>query len=185
MRRKNLPRYHSFCVNDTTQATTHSYCAVRLNAATRGRLHSQGAFAPRDFTVPAPKGYAVSSAARSHQIRALCEFSALCFFIIAFEVIVAYFLLIVKRFGRESRRNLNFKQLFLQTRILLRAALYRLFMPLLATRQEVAKKRAKTFPLGSPFHCRATWRIKRDYIKKFHAVPQILPSRAAGGERKI
>ena len=38
----------------------------------------------------------------------------------------------------------------LRTRVQLRAALYRLFMSLLATRQEVAKKRAKTFPLGSP-----------------------------------
>jgi hypothetical protein len=38
------------------------------------------------------------------------------------------------------------------------------FMPLLATRQEVAKKRAKAFPLGSPFPCRATKRNKRDYI---------------------
>ena len=58
------------------------------------------------------------------------------------------------------------------------------FMSLLASRQEVTKKRAKTFPLGSPFPCRATWRNKRDHIFCFRAVLQMLPPRAAGIEKQ-
>ena len=102
MRRKNLPRYHSRCVKDTTQASMRfSHCALRLNAAGRGGLHSPKEFFA-DFTVPAPKGYAVPSAAQFHQPRALCEFSAFCFFIIAFQVILSYFIWFVKGFGGKS-----------------------------------------------------------------------------------
>jgi len=38
--------------------------------------------------------------------------------------------------------------------------------------------------LELPWHCRATWHIKRDYIKILRAVHQILPPRAAGVEAK-
>ena len=153
MRRKNLPRYHSFCVNDTTQALTRPCCAVHLNAVGRGGLHSQWRIVLFcDFTVPAPKGYAVSSATRSHQPRALCEFSALCFFIIAFQHILAYFSGVVKGVGGKSIGMVEFftassvdAHTVLRTR-----SLSRYLLPLLGTRQEVAKKRARTFPPGTP-----------------------------------
>ncbi len=104
MRRKNLPRYHSFCVNDTTQAPTRkTRCAVHLNAVGRGGLLSRrGEFCSPDFTVPAPKGYAVPSATQFHRPCALCKVSTLCFFITAFQVILAYFIWFVKGFGGKS-----------------------------------------------------------------------------------
>ena len=46
-------------------------------------------------------------------------------------------------------------------------------MLLLGTHQEVTKKCAKTFPLGTPFPCRATNKNKRDHISFFHAVLQV------------
>ena len=103
MRRKNLPRYHSFCVNDTTQMLTRKgCCTVRLNAAGRVRLLFGKGAPLRHFTVPAPKGYAMSSATQFHQPCALCKVSTFCFFIIAFQHILSYFISIVKGFGRES-----------------------------------------------------------------------------------
>ena len=46
------------------------------------------------------------------------------------------------------------------------------------------RKRAKAFPLGSPRHCRATWRVWEKNMKDFYSSPAILPPRAAGGESK-
>ena len=59
-------------------------------------------FSPRDFTVPAQKGYAMPSATQFHRPCALCKFSTFCFFIIAFQHILAYFYGVVKGFGREK-----------------------------------------------------------------------------------
>jgi hypothetical protein len=50
----------------------------------------------------------------------------------------------------RERRYLIFPQLLLLTRVQLRAALCGLLMLLLVARQEVAKKRAQAFPLGTP-----------------------------------
>ena len=109
MRRKNLPRYHSFCVNDTTQMLTRKgCCTVHLNAAGRGGLHSRRGVSPCDFTVPAPKGYAMSSATQFHQPCALCKVSTFCFFIIAFQPILSYFIEVVKGFGGESKWKTKF-----------------------------------------------------------------------------
>ena len=55
-------------------------------------------------------------------------------------------------------------------------------MTLLATRQEVSKKRARTFPPGPPFLCRTTKMATRDHIKALDPVPQVLPPRAAGSD---
>ena len=103
MRRKNLPRYHSFCVNDTTLGDNPlgdvPHALTRRDGAdyTRGKGNCS-----RDFTVPAQKGYAMPSAAQLHRPCALCEFSTFCFFIIAFQHILSYFISIVKGFGLEK-----------------------------------------------------------------------------------
>ena len=157
MRRKNLPRYHSRCVKDTTQASMRfSHCALRLNAAGRGGLHSpKESFA--DFTVPAPKGYAVPSAAQFHQPRALCEFSAFCFFIIAFQVILSHFIWFVKGFGGKSIGISDFlatSPFVAHTASRVRGSQDCPFF--VAEQRKGERKSAKTFPLGSPRHCRAT-----------------------------
>ncbi|MBQ7398649.1 MAG: hypothetical protein IJW09_07505 [Clostridia bacterium] len=57
-------------------------------------------------------------------------------------------------------------------------------MPLLAARQEVAKKRAKAFPLGFPLALPLYKAHQEIDIKIFYAVLQVLSPRAAGVESK-
>ena len=114
-------------------------------------------FVPCRFTFPAPKGYAVSSAAQFHQTCALCEFSALCFFIIAFQVILSYFIWFVKGFGGKSIGISDFlatSPFVAHTASRVRGSQDCPFF--VAEQRKGERKSAKTFPLGSPRHCRAT-----------------------------
>ena len=80
--------------------------------------------------------------------------------------------------------NDTIKQLRLRTRVQLRAALCGVFMLLLGTSQEVTKKDAKTFPLGSPLSV-PLYKDKDE--KNRYSYPVSLatePTRAAGEESK-
>ena len=208
MRRKNLPRYHSFCVNDTTQAPTRkTRCAVHLNAVGRGGLLSRrGEFCSSDFTVPAPKGYAVPSATQFHQPCALCKVSTLCFFIIAFQVILAYFIWFVKGFGGKSigiteflatsstgergasclakGRKPKFKQLLLQPRTASRARCTAFYATSCYAARSGQETRQDVPSWISPALPRYKDNDEID-INGFHAMLQLLPPRAAGEESKI
>ena len=80
--------------------------------------------------------------------------------------------------------NDTIKQLRLRTRVQLRAALCGVFMLLLGASQEVTKKDAKTFPLGSPLSV-PLYKDKDE--KNRYSYPVSLatePTRAAGEESK-
>ena len=80
---------------------------------------------------------------------------------------------------------LDFQQLFLRPHTVLRTRSVEVsVMPLLAARQEVAKKRAKAFPLGFPLALPLYKAHQEIDITIFYVVLQILPPRAAGGDRK-
>ena len=87
--------------------------------------------------------------------------------------------------GQKGRGTLNFKQLFLLTRVLLRAALYRYQCPFFVAEQRKGeRKSARTFPPGPPRHCHAAKRNKRGPMYISYAVPQALPTRVAGRKSK-
>ena len=64
-----------------------------------------------------------------------------------------------------------------------RAVLSWVFILCRAAKNE-PRKRAKTFPLGSPWHCRSTRSKTRGQINTSNALPRLSPPRAAGGESK-
>ena len=84
----------------------------------------------------------------------------------------------------RKERKLKFILLFLQAHTASRVRCAALMFILCRAAKNEPRKRAKTFPLGTPRHCRATWRVWEKNMKDFYSSPAILPPRAAGRECK-